>query len=107
MNILGSHGCSVRDIVVGTIRSGREIDGVPEWNVVVNNHCNCTQSHIKFACIGFQTKEPVDPAILFVRYNTCLLIRGSPLAPFGTVKFSYAWDPPFLLRPSSTVVGPC
>ncbi|WJX17421.1 hypothetical protein P8452_07342 [Trifolium repens] len=98
--------CSIYDLVVGTIRSGYDVKGVPEWNVIVQNNCNCSQSHIVLSCPGFTSEEPVDPSIFLVRYNTCLLIRGGTLAPHADVKFSYARDPPILIRPMSSV-GSC
>lgn len=29
---------------IGTYRSGREVGGKPEWNVVVTNNCNCARN---------------------------------------------------------------
>lgn len=108
MEFSGSCKCDLNNLVIGTIRSGRTIQGKSEWNVVVTNTCsNCTQSSIKLQCIAFQTLVPIDPSIVTVRYNTCLLINGRPLPPSGTVNFSYVWDPPFLLRPTRSTVGPC
>ncbi|RDX98064.1 hypothetical protein CR513_19064, partial [Mucuna pruriens] len=94
--IKGSSYCNLNNIIVGTTRSGREINGVPEWNVVVTNNCSCTQSQIRFACNGFRTVESVSPSILSVQGDTCLLINGNPLKGFATVSFSYAWDPAFV-----------
>ncbi|XP_004514603.1 TPD1 protein homolog 1B-like [Cicer arietinum] len=102
-----SYGCSLNNITIGTTRSGREIKDMPEWNVVVINNCNCTQSSLVLSCVGFKTLEPVDPSIFLVRNNTCLLIKGNPLPAFGTVNFSYVWYPPFIMRPTSSVIGPC
>ncbi|KAL2326545.1 hypothetical protein Fmac_025603 [Flemingia macrophylla] len=106
--IKGSCECSLNNINIGTTRSGREIQGKPEWNVTVINNCSCEQSHIKLSCKGFQSAEIIDPSILSVEGDSCLLIKGSPMKGFKAVNFSYAWDPPFLLLPtSSVIVGPC
>nr|XP_004488710.1 uncharacterized protein LOC101488567 [Cicer arietinum] len=106
--IKGFNGCSLNDFTIGTTRSGKEIGNMPEWNVVVINNCNCTQSHITLSCVGFKTLEPVDPSILSVTdNNSCLLIKGNPLPGHGTVKFSYVWYPPFIMRPTSSSTGPC
>ncbi|GMN45470.1 hypothetical protein TIFTF001_014659 [Ficus carica] len=98
---LSGNNCSINDINIGTVRSGREIEGKPEWNVTVINNCGCSQKSIKLGCKGFQTAEPVDPLILLKSKEgeTCLLINGSSLVGFQSVRFSYAWDPPFLLLP--------
>ncbi|XP_020229279.1 TPD1 protein homolog 1A [Cajanus cajan] len=108
MIIKGSCECSLNNINIGTTRSGREIQGKPEWNVTVINNCSCVQSQIKLACKGFQSAETIDPSIFSVEGDTCLLNKGNPVKGFDAVSFSYAWDPPFLLLPtSSVIVGPC
>ncbi|XP_027367494.1 uncharacterized protein LOC113873539 [Abrus precatorius] len=106
--IKGSCDCSLNNINIGTRRSGREIQGKPEWNVTVINNCSCAQSQIKLACKGFQSAESIDPSVLSMTGDSCILINGNPLNGFATVNFSYAWDPPFLLLPTSSVlVAPC
>ncbi|CAB4297353.1 unnamed protein product [Prunus armeniaca] len=101
----GFCACTLNNINIGTARSGREIGGKPEWNVVVTNNCACAQTSIVLSCRGFQTAEPVDPAILKKQGDVCLLIMGNLLDAGASVKFSYAWDPPFLLLPSSSVIS--
>ncbi|KAK7279069.1 hypothetical protein RJT34_24113 [Clitoria ternatea] len=105
--IKGSCDCSLNNINIGTTRSGREIQGKPEWNVSVINNCSCDQSQIKLSCQGFQSAETIDPAILSMEGDSCLLINGNSLKGFATVNFSYAWDPPFLLLPTSSVITTC
>ncbi|XP_061343769.1 protein TAPETUM DETERMINANT 1 [Gastrolobium bilobum] len=105
--IKGSDNCSLNNINIGTTRSGRQIQGMPEWNVTVINNCSCEQSQIRLACKGFQTTEGVNPSILSMKGDSCLLINGNPLQAFATVSFSYAWDPPFLLLPTNSVLGNC
>ncbi|ONI34486.1 hypothetical protein PRUPE_1G484200 [Prunus persica] len=105
IKIAGFCACTLNNINIGTTRSGREIGGKPEWNVVVTNNCACAQTSIVLSCKGFQTTEPVDPAILKKQGNVCRLIMGNLLDAGASVKFSYAWDPPFLLLPSSSVIS--
>ncbi|KAI4351415.1 hypothetical protein L6164_005784 [Bauhinia variegata] len=102
-----SDECSLSKINIGTERSGREIEGKPEWNVSVINNCVCAQSQIKLSCQGFQTTETVDPSILSMEGDNCILINGNPLQASASVHFSYAWDPPFLLLPIHSVIGDC
>jgi len=99
--------CSLNNINIGTVRSGREISGQPEWNVTVTNNCRCAQSQIKLSCMGFQTVESVDPSIFVKNGDTCLLINGNSLEASASVHFSYAWDPPFLLLPVGSVIHGC
>ncbi|XP_028773602.1 uncharacterized protein LOC114730661 [Neltuma alba] len=103
--IQGFCDCSLNNINIGTVRSGREIKGKPEWEVTVINNCSCSQSKIQLSCKGFQSSESVDPSVFAKQGDSCLLINGGPLKAFSSVNFSYAWDPPFLLLPSSSLVG--
>ncbi|KAM3309346.1 TPD1 protein 1A [Capsicum chacoense] len=100
----GTSGCDLNNITVGTIRSGDEINGMPQWNVVVVNNCDCPMQNMFVSCYDFQTTEPVDPTIFKpIGNNTCSINNGSSIRPKDTVRFSYAWDPPFLLRPTYVV----
>ncbi|XP_060178715.1 TPD1 protein homolog 1-like [Lycium barbarum] len=99
-------GCDLNNITIGTIRSGNEIKGKPEWNVVVVNNCDCPMLNMLLSCNGFQTTEPVDPAIFKpIGNDTCSINNGSSIKPKDSVKFSYAWDPPCFLRPTSVVAS--
>ncbi|EXB80734.1 hypothetical protein L484_008514 [Morus notabilis] len=104
---LSGNNCSLDDINIGTVRTGREIKEKPEWNVTVINNCGCAQKAIELSCKGFQTAEPLDPSTLLQskQGDTCLLINGSSLEGFDSVRFSYAWDPPFLLLPVDSLIS--
>ncbi|KAK8523453.1 hypothetical protein V6N13_113399 [Hibiscus sabdariffa] len=99
--------CSLNDIVVGTVRTGKEIQGKAEWKVTITNNCKCSQHALKLACKGFQSVEAVDPSIFEKQGDNCLVIQGNALKGFASASFSYAWDPPFFMFPSSSVVDPC
>ncbi|CAN6587779.1 unnamed protein product [Malus baccata var. baccata] len=76
------------------LQRGRVVGGKPEWNVVVTNNCKCDRRSIILNCKGFQSAE--------------LAVPGSTLAPGASVKFSYAWDPSFIMFPKSAdIVGAC
>lgn len=77
-------------------RTGRYIQGKPEWTVDIYNSCNCAVYGISLSCPEFETVEPVDPSVM-VRSGDgrCLIIQGNPLMPGGLAKFNYAWDTPF------------
>ncbi|XP_022756301.1 uncharacterized protein LOC111304047 [Durio zibethinus] len=99
--------CTLNDIIVGTVRTGKEIQGKPEWKVTVTNNCKCTQHELKLACKGFQSVETVDPNILEKQGDNCLVIKGNALKGFTSVSFAYARDPPFLLWPSGSIIEAC
>ncbi|KAM0976604.1 hypothetical protein FF1_019563 [Malus domestica] len=53
------------------------------------------------------SREPVDTSIFLKQGDVCLLQMGSTLL-VPPVKFSYAWDPPFIMFPeSAAIVGAC
>lgn len=99
--------CVLGNIEIGTTRSGIERAGKPEWNVVVMNNCKCAQSLITVNCQGFQSSYPVDPTKLVKHGDKCIINRSDALAGGASIKFSYAWDPPFILVPVSSIVIPC
>ncbi|GMI89281.1 hypothetical protein like AT4G32090 [Hibiscus trionum] len=99
--------CSLEDIVIGTVRTGAEIQGKPEWKVTVTNNCKCAQHELRVTCQGFQTAETVDPSVFEQQGDKCLVNQGNALNGFASVSFSYAWDPPFIMFPSSSVVDDC
>ncbi|GMI89276.1 hypothetical protein like AT4G32090 [Hibiscus trionum] len=99
--------CSLNDIVVGNVRTGNEIQGKAEWKVTITNNCKCSQHELKLACKGFQSVETVDPSIFEQQGDDCLVIQGNALNGFASVSFTYAWDPPFFMFPSSSVVDDC
>ena len=106
----GVYGCTLNDFTIGTVRSGRQIQGKPEWDVTVINNCACPQKLIKLACKGFQAAESINPSILSKEAgDKCLLIAGNSLAGSAStsVKFSYAWDPPFTFFPSEAITIAC
>ncbi|GAV60549.1 hypothetical protein CFOL_v3_04079, partial [Cephalotus follicularis] len=101
------HCCSLNDITIGTVRTGQEVRGVPEWRVTVYNTCHCTIKQVKLRCQGFKSAEAVDPKILLPQGDLCLVNNGLPLTASSSVSFSYAWDPPFVMFPSFFVTVNC
>ncbi|KAL6212036.1 hypothetical protein ACLB2K_017259 [Fragaria x ananassa] len=100
--------CTNNDIKIETTKSGKVVQGKPEWNVVVTNSCKCAQFNIKVTCKAFQTVEPVSSDILSQQdIITYLLIKGAQLSSGATVKFSYAWDFAFRINPASSFTVPC
>ncbi|XP_059639043.1 uncharacterized protein At1g05835-like [Cornus florida] len=92
--------CDWSDIIVGTVPTGREVQGKPEWRVTVINNCICPQSGIELDCKQFQTVEDVDPSVLMRKPDGhCLLNLGNTLGPSMSVTFNYAWDSPSALIP--------
>ncbi|KAA8525509.1 hypothetical protein F0562_007364 [Nyssa sinensis] len=92
--------CVSNKIGIGTVSTGRQIQGKHEWKVTVTNNCDCPQAPIYLNCKGFQPVKEVEPPILEKRGDQCLLINGRPLGPFASISFSYGMDSPFVLTAS-------
>ncbi|KVH96508.1 uncharacterized protein At1g05835-like [Cynara cardunculus var. scolymus] len=96
--------CELKDITIGTERTPAQIEGKQEWNVSFINTCKCPQQALTVSCDGFQSVEKVNPDIFARVGNNCTVNGGRPIAPFATVQFLYAWDPPFIFVPISSHV---
>ncbi|XP_010432773.1 PREDICTED: uncharacterized protein LOC104716977 [Camelina sativa] len=97
--------CTFGMLRIGTVRTGREIAGQPEWKVTVTNTCTCLQKHVTLSCGGFAPAKPVKPWLLKPQGNTCLLIKGADLPASATAQFAYAGQP-YIFRPVGSTVDP-
>ncbi|XP_031479870.1 uncharacterized protein LOC116250381 [Nymphaea colorata] len=88
--------CSSSDIRITQTGTGQVIQGKPEWKVSVEKECSCNAYGLNLVCTGFQTVEPIDPALFRVSPSNpsfCVVFNGLPLPPSpGGVTFTYAWD---------------
>ncbi|KAK1373916.1 Beta-1,3-N-Acetylglucosaminyltransferase family protein [Heracleum sosnowskyi] len=96
--IKGCRACSTTNIKVVVGLSGKEVQGKPEYAVIVSNTCNCPVGGIVLSCPEFKTIEPIDPKI-FMRSSDgrCLINQGRTIQPGTFIGFSYAWDEEFHL----------
>ncbi|RDY06787.1 Protein TAPETUM DETERMINANT 1, partial [Mucuna pruriens] len=93
--------CFLRNISVSQFQTGVRVQGKPEWGVTITNKCPCVQKNVVLNCTGFQSVEPINPSLLRIRNNVCLVNSGQTI--YGNdVKFKYAWDHPFPLNPISS-----
>ncbi|OIV89587.1 hypothetical protein TanjilG_18169 [Lupinus angustifolius] len=97
--------CSIKDLTVDVAKSGAEIKGKPEWVVTITNKCACVQKDVKLNCKGFNTVEQIDPSILSVSDNVCLVVNnGNPIYR-DPITFKYAWDTQFPLNPIESQIA--
>ncbi|QCD78315.1 hypothetical protein DEO72_LG1g1947 [Vigna unguiculata] len=75
----GYSKCSLKDIHVSQAITGLTVKGKPEMNVTIANWCSCAQSNLKLDCRGFQSTKAINPSILNVSGNVCLVNGGKPL----------------------------
>ncbi|KAE9590115.1 hypothetical protein Lal_00033708 [Lupinus albus] len=95
--------CSFKDISITQSETGVKIMGKTEWIVYIYNKCTCDQVNVKLNCQGFQTVEKIDPKILNLLGDQCLLNFGKSIFE-NTVSFKYAWDKSFPFTPVSSNV---
>ncbi|XP_022137447.1 uncharacterized protein LOC111008881 isoform X2 [Momordica charantia] len=98
----GNCQCSVGNIKVSQSPTGSQVLGKTQWRVTISNNCGCSQLSILLDCVGYQTVENVDPAILNSAANVCLFNSGRPLLKSAPISFTYAWDNPYPFTPLSS-----
>lgn len=97
--------CSKNDLKVAQTKTGRVVQGKAVWRVTVTNTCVCTQSQIMLSCRGFQSASSLDPLVLSVKGDQCLIMNGHDLSYKSIDVFFYAWDTPFPFAVTSSIVG--
>nr|AFK48857.1 unknown [Lotus japonicus] len=107
--VLISHGygdiphCSIKNLSVKQAQTGVKVQGKPQWEVTISNTC-CVQGDVKVDCRGFQTVEKIDPDVLKVEGDACLVNNGNVIYE-DPVILTYAWDRSFPLTPISSQVS--
>lgn len=87
--------CRLYDIVISQSKTGKIVEGKPEYQVKVSNNCACPQSQVTVKCFGLSSVEPVDPnAIKILDEERCIVNNGKAVSKSLPVKFKYAWMNP-------------
>ncbi|CAL0306317.1 unnamed protein product [Lupinus luteus] len=97
--------CSLNDLSVSVAKAGSFVQGKPEWKVTIANNCMCKQENVKLNCNGFQTVDTIDPSVLSISGNVCLVNGGKPITSNDPFTFKYAWDYLFQLTPINSTVA--
>ncbi|XP_050212023.1 uncharacterized protein LOC126662172 [Mercurialis annua] len=85
--------CStVSDFLFSQTTTGKKIGNNVQYKMIIKNDCSCARSDIKLDCHGFSSIEKIDPAILKINGDECLLINGGILHAFESVSFTYTSD---------------
>ncbi|XP_073099485.1 protein TAPETUM DETERMINANT 1-like [Elaeis guineensis] len=97
--------CTVLDIAVSQSKTGRNVNGKPEYQVAVTNLCLCAQSSLLLKCGGFNSVLPVDPNVFkALGGDQCSVNNGQPVSKGNTITFKYASDTQFELSPVSSQI---
>ncbi|KAG4931376.1 hypothetical protein AAZX31_17G204500 [Glycine max] len=100
----GYSQCFLSDLSVSQIQTGVKMQGKPEWNVTITNNCSCVQKNVILSCNGFQSVEQIDPSLLKISPNGCLVNDGQPIYT-DAIKFKYVWNQSFPLNPISSEIA--
>ncbi|KAL2907081.1 Protein TAPETUM DETERMINANT 1 [Bienertia sinuspersici] len=100
-----SYKCGVSNIKVTTKRTGTTIEGQPQYSVTVTNNCPCAQSRVYLRCIGFSTVQPINPTVLKVKGDSCLLNNGRPISKGRSISFKYSFLQPTDLVPQRSEIS--
>nr|XP_033509861.1 uncharacterized protein LOC117274644 [Nicotiana tomentosiformis] len=78
--------------VVTQQQTGKQVKGVPVWNVTVANECPCSYSAVVLTCDGIsRSRIPLNPAVVTVSGDLCNINNEStPIFPNTQVSFTYA-----------------
>ncbi|XP_038989892.1 protein TAPETUM DETERMINANT 1-like [Phoenix dactylifera] len=102
----GSAHCTLSDIAVSQSKTGANVQGKPEYQVVIANNCICSQSSLLLKCSGFNSAEPVDPYVFKpVGGGQCSVNNEQPVFKGSDITFKYSWDSQFDLSPVSSLIN--
>ncbi|XP_061372992.1 uncharacterized protein LOC133315398 [Gastrolobium bilobum] len=100
----GNSKCYLSDLSIRQSQTGAKLKGKPEWGVTITNNCPCVQKNVMLNCRGFQTIEHINPSVLSVSGNVCLVNGGNSIYR-DAITFKYAWDQSFPLNPISSEIA--
>lgn len=83
--------CTLSNLEVHQYDTGRPYQGTSLFAVTIINRCTplCDQSNVKLNCTGFKTVKPIDPSILNVSSDVCIVKNGQPITIDDPVNFRY------------------
>lgn len=88
--------CPDNRISLSQQRTGKQIEGVPEWETTLTTDCSCRQERIALTCNKFAPKKRPDPKILVQDRLVCYITPA--VAPNAPVTFYYANSTSFDFR---------
>lgn len=87
--------CKLSDIKVSLVKTGKVVEGQPQYQVTIANKCICPQFDIHLRCLGLPSVEPLDKSkIVAVDRELCLVAAGTLIFHDTPIVFTYAWKTP-------------
>ena len=90
-----SQSCQQSNLQISQAKTGKLVNGKPQWQATLTNTCNCVFADVILACQGFQTVEQIDPQILSKSGDDCTVDSSNAIAGHSTFQFTYTWDTSF------------
>ncbi|XP_004980511.1 protein TAPETUM DETERMINANT 1 [Setaria italica] len=83
--------CKLSDLHISVVKTGKEVQGQPEYQVTIDNQCSCAQAIVTVHCDGLPSVEPVDEGKIRTEDGgVCLVNDGLPIAKGSPVVFTFA-----------------
>ncbi|CAO2141733.1 unnamed protein product [Urochloa humidicola] len=84
--------CQLSDIKVTQEKTGKLVQGQPEYRVTFENLCECPQDYVDVRCNRLPSLEPIDSTQIKVMDELCML--AMTLFKGSKISFTYAWQTP-------------
>ncbi|CAL4988036.1 unnamed protein product [Urochloa decumbens] len=84
--------CHLSDIKVTHEKTGKIVQGQPEYRVTFENLCECPQDYVDVHCNRLPSLEPIDSRQIKVMDELCML--ATTLFKGSKISFTYAWQTP-------------
>jgi hypothetical protein len=81
--------CQLSDIKVTQEKTGKVVQGHPEYRVTFENQCECPEDYVDVHCNHLPSVEPIDSRQIKVMDELCML--ATTLFKGSKISFTYAW----------------
>uniref|UniRef100_A0A0E0BGW7 LGC1 n=1 Tax=Oryza glumipatula TaxID=40148 RepID=A0A0E0BGW7_9ORYZ len=90
--------CDPSDITIATVKTGRVVGGLPEFQVTIGNECSCPEGDVVLSCLD-GVPAGVDRSKIHAAGSDglCLVNDGLQIVKGSPVVFTYAASAPISL----------
>ncbi|EAY80404.1 hypothetical protein EE612_054302 [Oryza sativa] len=90
--------CDPSDITIATVKTGRVVGGLPEFQVTIGNECSCPEGDVVVSCLD-GVPAGVDRSKIHTAGSDglCLVNDGLQIVKGSPVVFTYATSAPISL----------
>ncbi|BAT13263.1 uncharacterized protein [Oryza sativa Japonica Group] len=90
--------CDPSDITIATVKTGRVVGGLPEFQVTIGNECSCPEGDVVLSCLD-GVPAGIDRSKIHAAGSDglCLVNDGLQIVKGSPVVFTYAASAPISL----------